>query len=243
MEKTALYSASMHVRPRGVGLHKRSSNYSLWPEQARPRRPFPLTFGVSGFAIGIVCAVAAQTVVTDFLRPVSIQNLDRGSAVAPVPINTGATAPVTAAEPVETVSRPRSSRAVAKVTLPTIGTRTIMPSSDIDERGDTDGRGGDVLKRDTPAAALTAPPAGQAVTPVEDSKPADKPSTEESSRKTKHAAPERPAKVHKHRTVRKKWERPSMYASGYRNRSYFGYAGHVTYGWGGYGRAYGWPQW
>ena len=45
-----------------------------------------------------------------------------------------------------------------------------MPSSDIDERGDTDGRGGDVLKRDTPAAAFTAPPAGQAVTPVEDFK-------------------------------------------------------------------------
>ena len=78
---------------------------------------------------------------------------------------------------------------------------------------------------------------------VGDNRIGKKPSTEESSRKTKHAAPERPAKVHKHRTVRKKWERPSMYASGYRNRSYFGYAGHVTYGWGGYGRAYGWPQW
>jgi hypothetical protein len=227
---------------------KRGSNYSLWPEKARPRRAIPLTFGVGGFAIGIVCAVAAHNVVTDFLRPisiqepVSIQELARESAVAHVPVNTGATDPVTAAEPAEAVSRTRSSRVVAKVTLPTTGTRT--PSPDTDERGDTDGRGGDVLKGDAPVAASTAPPAGQSITRVEDSKPADKQATEQSSRKTKHATRERPAKVQKHRNVRKKRERPSMYASGYRNRPYFGYGGHVTYGWGGgYGRAYGWSQW
>ena len=108
---------------------------------------------------------------------------------------------------------------LAKVTLPTIGTRAITPSPNIDERGDTDGRGGDVPKGDTPAAALTAPPTGQPITPIEDLKPADQQSTEASPRKTQHAARERPAKVHKHRTVRKKRERPSMYASGYRNRS------------------------
>ena len=235
-------------------MHKRGSNYSLWPEKAGPRRAMPLTFGVGGFAIGIVCAGAAYNVVTDLLRPISIQEpvsileLARESTVAQVPINTGATGPVTAAEPVEPISRTRSSRTVAKVTLPTIGTRAITPSRDIDERGDTDGRGGDVPKGDTPAAALTTPPAGQPITPIEDSKPADKQSTEASPRKTKHAARERPAKVHQHRTVRKKRERPSMYASGYRNRSsYFGYGGGVTYGWGGYGggygRAYGWSQW
>ena len=130
----------------------------------------PLVFGVGGFAIGIVCAVAAHNVVTDFLRPVSIQNLNRESAIAQVPIYTGATAPGTAAEPGEPVSHTQSSRAVAKVTLPIIGTRTITPSPDTDERGDTDGRGGDMLKRDTPAAALTAQPAGQPITPVEDFK-------------------------------------------------------------------------
>ena len=235
-------------------MHKRGSNYSLWPEKARPRRAIPLTFGVGGFAIGIVCAGAAYNVVSDFLRPisiqepVSIQELARESTVAQVPINTGAPGPVTAAEPIEPISRTRSSRTVAKVTLPTIGTRAITPSPNIDERGDTDGRGGDVPKGDTPAAALTAPPTGQPITPIEDSKPADQQSTEASPRKTQHAARERPAKVHKHRTVRKKRERPSMYASGYRNRSsYFGYGGRVTYGWGGYGGgygpAYGWSQW
>jgi hypothetical protein len=203
----------------------------------------PLVFGVGGFAIGIVCAVAAHHVVTDFLRPVSIPSLDRESAIVQVPNYTGATAPGTAAEPGEPVSRTQSSRAVAKVTLPTIGTRAITPSPNTDERGDTDGRGGDVLKRDIPVAASTATPAGESITAVEDSKPADKPTTEQSSRKTKHAARRRPAKVHKHRTVRKKRERPSMYASGYRNRPYFGYGGRVTYGWGGYGGGYGWPRW
>jgi hypothetical protein len=223
-------------------MHKRGSNYSLWPERARPRRAIPLVFGVGGFAIGIVCAVAAHNVVTYFIRPVSIQNLDREGAVAHVPINTGATAPGTAVEPGEPLGRTGSSRAVAKVTLPTIGTtRAITPSPDTD--GYTDGHGGDLLKCDTPVAESAAPPTGHPITPVEDSKPAEKQSTEQSSQKTKHAARERPAKVHKHRTVRKKRERPSMYASGYRNRSYFDYGGHVTYGWGGYGRAYGWSQW
>ncbi|MGA8294434.1 MAG: hypothetical protein WB820_18485, partial [Rhodoplanes sp.] len=216
-------------------MHKRyGSNYSLWPEQARPRRAIPLTTAVGGFAIGIVCAVAAYNVVTDFLRPVSMQQVVRESAVAYVPINTTATAPVTAADPVEPGSRTRSRRSVAKVTLPTIGTRAITQSPDTDGRGDTDSRGSNVLG-DTP----TAPPATQPITSIEDSKPADKPSTEPSSWKTKHAARERSAKVHKHRTVRKKRERPSMYASGYRNRPYFGYGGRVTYGWGGYGGGYG----
>lgn len=221
-------------------MHKRGSNYSLWPKRVRPRWVIRLTFWVAGFAIGIVCALAAHNGLTDFLRTVSIQNLHRESAGARVPINVGSTAAVTAVEP---VSNNRSSRAVAKVTLPIIGTRTIVPNRDIDESADTDGRGGDMLKRDTPAAALTAPPAGQSIALVEDSKPSDKQSTEQSSRNTKHAARERPAKVRKHRTVRKKRERPSIYASGYQNRSYFGYGGHVTYGWGGYGRAYGWRQW
>jgi len=189
-------------------------------------------------------------VVTDFLRPVSIQEVDRESAFAHVPIDATATAPTTAADPAE-LSRTRLRRSVAKVTLPTIGTRAITPSPDTDGRGDTDGRSGDTLKGETPAAALTAPPASQPMTPIEDSKHANKPSLEASSRKTKHAARERPAKVHSHRTVRKKRERLNMYASryrnglypGYRNGPYVGYGSHVTYGGGGYGRVYAWPQW
>jgi hypothetical protein len=47
-----------------------------------------------------------------------------------------------------------------------------------------------------------------------------------------------------HRTVRKKRERPSMYASRYRNMPfYFGYGGRAASAYGGYGRVYDWPQW
>ena len=145
---------------------------------------------------------------TDFLRPVSIQRVVRESAVADVPINTTATAPVTAADPVEPGSRTRSRRSVAKVTLPIIGTRAITPSPDTDGRGGTHSRGGNALG-DAPVAALTAQPATQPITSIEDLEPADKPSTEPSSWKTKHAARERSAKVHKHRTVRKNGNGPA----------------------------------
>jgi hypothetical protein len=233
-----------------------SSNYSLWPEQARPRRSVPLTLAVGGFAIGIVCAVAVHNVVTDFLRPVSTQEVARQSTVAHVPLYATATAPATAADPVEPASRSRSRQSVAKVTLPTIGTRAITASPDADGRGGgTDGRGGEAVTSESPVAALTAPPASQPTTSIEDSRPADQPSTEASTRKAKPLARERPAKVHTHRTVKKKRERPTMYASGYRNvpfsgyrnGPYFGYRGHTAYGYsgygGGYGRAYAWPQW
>jgi hypothetical protein len=240
-----------------------SSNYSLWPEQTRPRRAIPLTLAAGGFAIGIVCAVAVHNVVTDFLHRVSTQEVAQESTVAHVPLYATATAPAPAADPVKPASRARSRRSVAKITLPTIGARAITPSPNTDGRGGGTDRGGDVLTGETPVAALTAPPASQPMTPIEDSKPADKPSTEASTRKAKPAARERPAKVHTHRTAQKKRERPTIYASrysnmpfsgyrnvpfsGYRNGPYFGYRGHATYGYGGYGggygRVYAWPQW
>jgi hypothetical protein len=225
-------------------VRKRNSlNYLLWPEQVGPRRAIPFELAPCCFAIGIVSAVSVYIVVTYFLRPISIQQVARESAVEHVPINMTATAAVTAVEPLEPVSRTRSRRPVTKVTLPTIGTRAIEPGLDIDGRGEIDSRGGDALEGDTPVAALTAPPASQPITLIEGPKPADKPLTEASSRKAKHVARERRAKLHRHRTVRKKRERPSLYASGYRNGPYFGYGGRVTYGYGGYGGVYAWPQW
>ena len=136
-------------------MRKRYSiNYSLWPEQARPRRAIPLTLAVGGFAIGIVCAVAGHNVVTGFLHPVSTQEVARESTVAHVPLYPAATAP----DPVEPASRTQSRRSVAKVTLPTIGTRSVAPSPGTDGRGGgTDGRGGDALAGETAVAALTAP--------------------------------------------------------------------------------------
>ena len=224
-----------------------SSNYSLWPEQARPRRSIPLTLAVGGFAIGIVCTVAVHNVITDFLRPVSTQEMARESTVAHVPLYATATAPATAADPMEPASGTRPRRSVAKVALPTIGTRVITSPGTDGRGGGSDGRGGEALTGETPVAALAAPPASQPMTLTEDSKPADKRSAEASTRKAKPAARERPAKVHTHRTIQKKRERPTIYASGYRNGPYFGYRGHATYGYGGYGggygRVYAWPQW
>ena len=41
-------------------MYKRfKPNYSLWPEQARPRRGWPLKFAVGSFMLGIACATAA----------------------------------------------------------------------------------------------------------------------------------------------------------------------------------------
>jgi hypothetical protein len=42
------------------------SNYSLWPQQARPRRSKPLTLAGGVFAIGVGCAVTAYLVIAAF---------------------------------------------------------------------------------------------------------------------------------------------------------------------------------
>ena len=137
----------------GSSVHRRyGSNYSLWPEQAGPRRAIPLK--LAALLLGSFSALAIYNVVTYFLRPVSIQEVAQENAVARVPINRTATTPVTAADPVEPGNQIRSRRSVAKSTLPTIGTRAITPSPETDGLGDTDSRGGDVLEGDTPRSCI-----------------------------------------------------------------------------------------
>jgi len=141
------------------------SNYSLWPEQARPRRALPLTLAAGGFAIGIVCAVAAHNVVTDFTRPSAAPEPVRQTAVAPTPIYAAPAPAAAASEPVEPANRKSSRPSVAKMTLPSIGTVTAMPSATTDGRGSTDGRGGDALSGGTATPSLATPPsAGPSVT-------------------------------------------------------------------------------
>ena len=128
------------------------SNYSLWPEQARPRRTIPMTLAIGGFAIGIVCAVAAHNVVTDFLRPTAPQEVAQDSAIAHVPIYATAAAPAAASD-TEAATRSRS-RSVAKVTLPSIGTRGPLPSAATDGRGGNgNDRAGEALSGEPNAAA------------------------------------------------------------------------------------------
>lgn len=63
-------------------MHKRSaSNYSLWPEQARPRRGKGVTLAAGGFAIGIACAIAANNVISDVINPAPDQDIPRQVAV------------------------------------------------------------------------------------------------------------------------------------------------------------------
>lgn len=197
------------------------SNYSLWPEQSRPRRAIPITLAIGGFSIGIVCAVAAHNVVTDFLRPTAPPDVAEEGALAHVPIYATAAAP--AAVDSGTVTRGRS-RSVAKVTLPSIGTRGPLPSAATDGRGG-DGRVGDALGSEMNAAAsaqavANAPIPAPAPESVAEIKPADE---------TAPAASEPPKakrKARTHRTAKKRRSTPSNYA--YRNQNNF-------FGWGGYG--------
>jgi hypothetical protein len=208
------------------------SNYSLWPEQARPRRAIPVTLAVGGFAVGIVCAVAAHNVVTDFLRPTATLETPQESASTQGPVYATAAAPAAAPEAVEPASRTRPRAPAAKMTLPSIGTRAAAPSAATDGRA-TDGRGGDTLAGETPVAALAAaPPAAAPSKPIEEpqSKPAEQSSTEPSAQPKAKA--ERSSKPTVRRTVKKKRAQPSTYATR-RNVPFFGYGGPGYYG--GYG--------
>ncbi len=188
------------------------SSYSLWPAQARPRRAIPMTLAIGGFSIGIVCAVAAHNVVTDFLRPTA-PPAEEG-ALAHVPIYATATAPAAA----DTVTRSRS-RSVAKVTLPSIGTRGPLPSAATDGRGGN-GRAGEALGGE-PNAAASAQAVANAPIPASESVAEIKPADETAAAASEPPKAKRKARV---RRTAKKRRRRSNYASGYQN-NFFGWGG------------------
>ncbi len=198
------------------------SNYSLWPEQSRPRRTIPMTIAVGGFAIGIACAVAAHSVVTDFLKPTAPPEVvaTQDDPIAQVPIYATAAAP--AAASAEQISRSRT-RSVAKVTLPSIGTRA--PAADTDGRGGaTVGRAGEALASEpNPAAAVQAVAAAPTSGTEAEIKPAEDPVAAAPPPKAKQKA-----RAKSTRTAKRKRGR-SEYASGYRNPSFFGWGGQQPY--------------
>ena len=121
---------------------------SIYFDARRPARarlfPFTLAVGgfvISGFVIGMIYLVA-----TGFLRPASIQAVDR----VHVPIY--ATAP---ADPEELANRTQFRPSIAKITPPSDSDGAITPSRDTDGRGGgPDGRGRDTAispKRGKPA--------------------------------------------------------------------------------------------
>ena len=129
-------------------MFKRSSaNYSLWPEQARPRRGLPLSLAAGGFAAGIICAIAVVNGTSQFIRPVAmeVEPVETTDAVRPIPVYSASSALLAdkAEASAEEPATRSIKRSVAKVTLPTIG-RAVPVTSE------TDGRGGDTAVKIPP---------------------------------------------------------------------------------------------
>lgn len=204
--------AAAFRRCRGQLMFKRASaNYSLWPERARPHRAVPLTFAVGGFAVGLVCTIAAYEVISEFVDPAIMQQSVAQSVSGDAPLLAAAVAPTPSQAPaLETGRRGGRPRApAAKVTLPIIGSHAGVPSSA------TDGRGGEGLA----SGASGTPLAENSVNPPslirEEDEPArEEPAQEAAADEAKPAATERPAKPRK-KIVKQKRERPTSYAKRY----------------------------
>jgi hypothetical protein len=129
------------------------ANYSLWPEQARPRRGRPLRFAIGSFALGVVCA-AAYGVVFGFSGPVAAgQESAVRSVVEHGPVYASVAPPMMPAPvQIETEYRSRPRAPAAKTRLPIIGTQPVLITG-------TDGYGGDnsdKLAGEAPAVDVAA---------------------------------------------------------------------------------------
>jgi hypothetical protein len=189
------------------------ASYSLWPEQARRRRGPPLRPVASGFAVGVVFAIASYNVISNFVRPATVQEPAVQRIVGHVPIPAPTVTPAVTPAPAQLETKNRGSRTrapAAKVTLPIIGSRPALPSAA------TDGRGSDGLVGEAPVAGLIASSPPSLIR--EEGEPAHPPAQEAGANEAKPAAvTERPLKPHK-RIVRKQRERPTRYAAHYRQK-------------------------
>lgn len=136
-------------------MYKRyRANYSLWPEQARPRRGRSLGFAIGSFALGAICA-AAYGVVFGFSGPVAAgQEKVARSVVERGPVYASIAPPAPPAPArIETEYRSRARAPEAKVRLPIIGSQPVLITG-------TDGYGGgdaaDKLAGEAPAADVAA---------------------------------------------------------------------------------------
>ena len=199
------------------------SNYSLWPEQARPRRALPLTLAAGGFAIGIVCAVAAHNVVTDFTRPSAVPEPVRQTAVLPTPMYAAPAPAAAASDPVEPANRKSPRPSVAKMTLPSIGTVTAMPSATTDGRGSTGGRGSDALSGGPATPSLATSPSADTPSVTGEQTTAEQPAATA-------APPSKAERKHVRRVVKRTRQHPTNYGY-YRSRQpYYGFGGYRGYG-------------
>lgn len=223
-------------------MFKRSNaNYSLWPEQARPRRGMPFALAAGGFAVGIVCAIAVVNVASQYIRPMAMEPepVQNAEAVAPIPVYSGSSSLVAGKPASEDQSaahnRPRT---VAKVALPTIG-RAVPVASETDGRGDnsavkmppvrlTDNAGAPAAVADTNAKLIrsgdvkTAAPAEQPNAPQETKLAVHEPAPDASADPTQpepaatpqhEARPEPQVRVksHSQRRVERNRQQPSRW--------------------------------
>jgi hypothetical protein len=129
------------------------ANYSLWPEQARPRRGRSLGFAIGSFALGAICA-AAYGVVFGFSAPVAAGQPSTARKVAERgPVYASVAPPVTPAPAqIEAEYRSRPRAPAARTSLPIIGSQPVLITG-------TDGSGGDSadkLAGEAPAANVAA---------------------------------------------------------------------------------------
>jgi hypothetical protein len=202
-----------------------SSNHSLWPEQARPRKTKQQTALVLGaFCIGAVAAISAHNVLTELSTPAQEPVQPISLTAAPVYATPGS---------ISAESAKATSTSLAAAKLLSASTAPAVPSSA------TDGRGGATATAASSAPAVKASeiakPAGSSPTKAaEIAKPAVEPSTHAAEiakpvaepaaqpveTAAKPAAPERP------KTVRRRRD-PNYYARR-RNRQIFPFFGFLN---------------
>lgn len=131
------------------------ANYSLWPEQARPRRGRSLGFAIGSFALGAICA-AAYGVVFGFSAPVAAgQQSAARSVVERGPVYASVAPPVTPAPAqIETEYRSRARAPAAKARLPIIGSQSAVLITGTDGFGGGDSA--EKLAGEAPAADVAA---------------------------------------------------------------------------------------
>ena len=191
-------------------MYKRfKPNYSLWPEQARPRRGWPMKFAVGSFMLGVACATVSGFIFTSS-GPASGQGPAKQANVERGPIYASAVTPPATPAPaqLETENRGSRTRAAAKTKLPIIGSQTAQPI------GGTDGRGSDVLAGGPPAAGSAASASQPPSLAREESEPArEKPAQEARSEEADTVTITEPRAEPRTNVFRKKREEPILRAN------------------------------
>ncbi|MGA7451485.1 MAG: hypothetical protein WBW73_09445 [Rhodoplanes sp.] len=218
-----------------------SSNHSLWPEQARPRKAKQQSALVIGaFCIGAVAAISAHNVLTELSTPAQEPVQQASLTAAPVYATPGATS-------AESAKATSASLAAAK--LLSASTAPAVPSSATDGRGGaTADRSGEALATGAAAIAATAASSAPPVKAGEIAKPADslpakaaeiaKPAVEPPAQKAEIAKPvaeptaqpvetaAKPAAPERPKTVRRRRD-PNYYARR-RNQQIFPFFGFLN---------------